>query len=264
MRGKLEARLSDSELVRAREGRYYAVVPTGKLFVVNLDKKDGIRVVWGWAFSKEPETDQFLKENGVSSDDCNLRFCAAIENTADWEKVCADIRMDYDAWKECSKDDLLDEVKRRRKAFMQQIAVRLKPLGFRKKGNRWFRELDHGFAFKVEAQKSAYSDCYYMNLSLKPKDDIFYGDCYYDRIRYPEGIVDWQLMPAEDFIALLEQTIENVIEPVLNTPFEQLGKERWLQENCICQRTKCSECWVEKNIWELKDENQNTVEENCS
>ena len=52
----------------------------------------------------------------------------------------------------------------------------------------------------------------------------------------------------------MERAIETYIQPILQTPFSELGKESRIWTGCLCQRDRCEACWVEKNLWEAKEE----------
>lgn len=160
----------------------------------------------------------------------------------------------YEAYCAVEKDDLLALAKERRKAFIQQIAVRLKPLGFRKKGNTWMY-LREGYEIIFSLQKSSYSDLYYFNVGLHREGVPLYGWCYDCRIA-PEGEpsgswrLDWQLISPDVLADFLDNRLLPYLRWLIDTPFADLGADPALWSCCNCQRTRCSPCWVQKNLWE--------------
>ncbi len=53
----------------------------------------------------------------------------------------------YNRYSKTEKDDLLICAKEKRKAFIQQIAVKLKPFGFKKKANIWTCALENEYCW---------------------------------------------------------------------------------------------------------------------
>lgn len=144
-------------------------------------------------------------------------------------------------------------IKEKRKQFINQIAVKLKPLGFKKKATNWTKSLDTNYYVMFNAQKSAFADEYYFNIYIGKNGTDDYGDCYYTRIapdsKYP---LDWQTISKEDFDLFLDDTAVIVLQDIINTPLKILGKRENVWCGCTCNRKKCAECWVEKNLWEAQ------------
>lgn len=143
--------------------------------------------------------------------------------------------------------------KEKRKSFIQQIQVRLRPLGFRKKANTWTRALTDAYYLIFNAQKSAFSDEYYFNLYIGKNGTNNYGDCYYTRIA-PAGMLpmDWQALEEEEFDFFLDKSVVPELKRIIDTPLTELGQIASYWTGCHCNRQKCENCWMKKNLWEAK------------
>ncbi len=42
------------------------------------------------------------------------------------------------------------------------------------------------------------------------------------------------------------------MKQMLETPLPELGRQPEICSGCICNRQKCGYCWVEKNLWEVR------------
>ena len=175
---------------------------------------------------------------------------------SDLEKIC-----DYIAFLHrgklmlCrEKDELLNHAKEKRREFIQQIAVKLKPLGFKKKANTWTRTLDGEYYVMFNAQKSAFSDEYYFNVYIGKNGTNEYGDCFHTRVA-PQGMspMDWQALSRDEFEIFLDRTVVPALEQIIKTPLQELGKIPSYWNGCPCKRNKCQNCWMEKNLWEAKE-----------
>jgi len=238
--------------------KFYRLDTDLTAFAVNLQgRDDGVEAVYGFASlaylrmdGKEPAETESIP---LSDTQITIRQMSVIRTPEDEREAEARIREMYEAYHLCDKDALLKEKKERQKQFLNTIAVRLKPLGFKKKGAKWTKPLEKGYELTFEAQKSAFSDQYYFNIRIEKSNDSTFGSCYYTRA-VPENrkITDWQLIGEVEWTAFLDDLTENKLRPLMETPLEELGKQAWLWENCHCRREKCSECWVQKNLWEAK------------
>lgn len=226
-------------------------------FIVNLQGNDHyIEVTYGYAstaFTRMAGDANALVERGVDDGDITIREKFLICDEADEETAGTLIRQMHSRYRNVAKDDLLRFAKEKRKAFLQQIAVKLKPLGFKKKATTWTKNLDAPYYLMFNAQKSAFSDEYYFNLYVGKNGTLFYGDCYYTRV-FPQGMcpMDWQALSAEEFDFFLEKTLLPALTSIIETPLRELGKRPDVWSNCACDRKKCESCWVEKNLWEAK------------
>ena len=165
---------------------FYKPVTPLTAFIVNLRGSDAhIEVVYGYAstaFTRMANDENALIERGVRDEEINIREKYVIRCAPDEESAKLRIREMYDRYLHTEKDDLLLCAKAKRKEFIQMIAVRLKPLGFKKKANSWTRALESDYYVMFNAQKSAFSDEYYFNVYIGKNGTLHYGDCYYTRI----------------------------------------------------------------------------------
>lgn len=227
-------------------------------FIVNLRETEiGIEVVYGYAstaFTLMKGDEDSLNELGISDAYINLRERIMIPYAFENDDITC-IKEMYDKYSYLEKDELLEIAKQKRKEFINKIAVRLKPLGFKKKGNTWKKFLDSEFYVMFDAQKSSFSDEYYFNVVINTDNREFARECFYTRV-FPEELcpLDWQLFPEEEFITFLDNEVINLLLYITNTPLVELGKEKMIWEGCTCERDNCDVCWVEKNLWEVKED----------
>lgn len=247
------------------EHRYYKVCTALTAFIVNLkETEQSIEAVYGCtstAFTKMAGDENALIESGVSSEDISIREKVIIRGEADAHTAARQIQDMYNRYLHTEKDELLKFAKEKRKAFIQQIAVKLKPMGFKKRANSWTRTLEGDYYLMFNAQKSAFSDEYYFNVYIGKNGTNLYGDCYYTRV-FPGEMcpLDWQALSKEDFEAFLNDTVIPALEQIIHTPLCELGKLPSVWSHCTCDRKKCEACWVQKNVWEAKESLQNTEE----
>ncbi|MBP3941182.1 MAG: DUF4304 domain-containing protein [Christensenellaceae bacterium] len=228
-------------------------------FVINLTGTDhhiAIMYVYGYAstaFTKMIGNENALVELGVRDEEITIREKIVICDEADEEAARNQIAQMYERYLQTPKDELLIKAKAKRKAFIQQIAVKLKPMGFRKKGNTWTRALEGDYYLMFNAQKSAFSDEYYFNVYIGKNGSNVYGDCYYTRV-FPGDMcpMDWQALSKEEFDHFLNHTVIPALEQIIHTPLCELGKLPSIWSGCMCNRKKCESCWVEKNLWEAR------------
>ncbi len=228
-------------------------------FIVNLcgQEDGGIDVVYGYAstaFTRMAGSENSLIEWGVDDEDITIREKVQIYSVSDEGSAKRSVQQMYELYRCSEKDALLMLAKEKRKAFIQQIAIRLKPLGFKKKANSWKRELtgDHYIMFML--QKSMYSDQYYCNIYIGKNGTERYGDCFYDRMAPLEQFpFDWQLRPREEMLVFLDDELVPALQRIIRTPLEELGREPYFWAGCMCSRDKCENCWMEKNLWEAKE-----------
>lgn len=108
-------------------------------------------------------------------------------------------------------------------------------------------------------QKSSYSDVYYFNVDLRREDIPGFG-CYSRRVP-PEGCagkswtMDWQLISPEELSAFLDERLMPHLLWLISTPYDVLGADPRVWENCFCQRDRCESCWVHKNVWKANQSN---------
>lgn len=238
-----------------RPYRFFRQETKQTAFVVNLtETKGGVGVLYGFCSTAfMAGDDEFFNNYGKDESDCNLRYYVVIEDNADELHARELIEGLYILYRNVEKDELLNVVKERRKQFLQKFNIAIKPLGFKKKGNKWTKLLASGYSLTFEAQKSAYSDQYYFNISIdSTKANSTFG-CYYSRVvTDTKDIYNWQLMSDLEIEELLKKT-DNILNAISNTELSVLGKYEWIWKNCACNRKRCDFCWVEKNLWEAKE-----------
>lgn len=229
---------------------FFKPVTSLTAFIVNLTGTDqAVKIVYGYAstaFTRFAGDENALIERGVSDEDITIREKVIISDEAD-EKTAASLIADlYNRYAQTEKDDLLAYAKEKRKAFIQQIAVKLKPFGFRKKANTWTRTLENGFYLIFNAQKSAFSDEYYFNVYIGKDGADSCGYCYYTRVA-PLGMypMDWQALSKEEFDFFLTNDVIPALEKIIHTPLVELGKTPSYQSGGHCDRKKCESCWKE-------------------
>ena len=168
-------------------------------FILNLHRNEFyIEVTYGYAstaFTRMAGDENALVEWGVLDENITVREKVIICDEADETIARNKIAEMYATFLHTPKDDLLLFAKEKRKAFIQQIQAKLKPLGFKKKANTWTRSLTDTYDLIFNAQKSAFSDEYYFNLHIGKNGTNGYGDCYNTRIA-PAGMypMDWQAL----------------------------------------------------------------------
>lgn len=241
----------------SRRWLFYKPITELTAFVVNLQGNEFyVEITYGYAstaFTRMAGDENALVERGVSDEDITIREKVIICDEADEATAKNKIAKMYAAYQDTQKDDLLLFAKEKRKAFLQQIHAKLKPLGFKKKANTWTRWLTDTYYLMFNAQKSAFSDEYYFNLYIGKNGTNEYGDCYYTRIA-PNGMapMDWQALYKEEFDFFLEKSVVPELERILATPLPELGQIASYWTGCYCNRQKCESCWMQKNKWEAK------------
>lgn len=234
---------------------FYKPATTLTAFIVNLKGNDDyIGVTYGYAstaFTRMAGDEMYLAERGVEDENITIRENILICDEADERAARAQVAGMYERYLQTEKDDLLNHAKEKRKAFIRQIADKLKPMGFKKKTNTWTRALESEYYLMFNAQKSAFSDEYYFNVYIGKNGTNNYGDCYYARV-FPQDMcpMDWQALNPDEFEFFLNRTVVPALEQIINTPLQELGKSPAIWACCTCNRQMCKRCWVEKNLWD--------------
>lgn len=234
--------------------------PTTELtaFIVNLTGTDNnIEVVYGYAstaFTRFAGDENALIDQGVSDEHITIREKIIICDETDEETAKLQVSDLYRRYLSTQKVDLLAFAKAKRKEFIQEIALKLKPLGFKKKANTWTRTLEGEYYLMFNAQKSAFSDEYYFNVYIGKNGTNGYGDCFYTRVA-PQGMcpMDWQTLSKVEFDYFLNNIAIPALERIIFTPLNELGKIPSYWSGCNCDHKKCDCCWMEKNLWEAKE-----------
>jgi len=251
--------MSEATKRNPSSSHWYFYKPTTDLtaFIVNLKGNEFyIEVAYGYAstaFTRMAGAENALVEWGVSDEDITIREKMIICDEADEIIAKSKIAEMYDTYLHTPKDELLLFAKEKRKAFIQQIQAKLKPLGFKKKANTWTRSLTDTYYLMFNAQKSSFSDEYYFNLYIGKNGTNDYGDCYYTRIAPADmSPMDWQALNKEEFDFFLDKSVVPEVEKIICTPLAELGKKPSYWIGCHCNRQKCESCWQQKNLWETK------------
>ncbi len=235
-------------------------------FIVNLKiLPDGVGVVYGCTSTASLWTEkdwEYFYETGASDDDCKLRYYAQILSESDEATVGESIRALHERYREVEKDDLLKDVKERKKEFINRIHARLKPLGFRKKGNQWKKQLNDELILAFCADKPPFCDLFYFEVYILTKSPSYCMGCYNKRLEalgtdifdfkiYSESHYryDWQLQ-AEEFEPYFERILQEEILPLVNTDLSDLGKNPEIAKRCYCPQDRCASCWIAKEPFE--------------
>ncbi len=235
---------------KEKDGHFYRQTTSKAAFIVNLeDSEYCVDVLYGFASTACMLGDEdYFANYGSDKDSCHIRKISSVYEENE-ETVLQEITQFYDKYKSLSKDDILLQKKEIQKTFLNNFSKALKPLGFKKKGAKWLKELVNSFFLTFDAQKSSFSDQYYFNVSIAPQNNIGFGCLYTRVVMYEEGIYNYQLMSDKQIESLVNFALDNYITPIISTPLLNLGKTDFVCKQCACQRNKCANCWVQKNLW---------------
>lgn len=242
---------------------YFKIDTPLTAFFLNLYAfDDRISLYYGYAsiaFIRMKNNETSLAEYGISETDSSMRFHATIRSIDDVASAGTGIQKAFDQYRGTEKEDLLEKVRKKRKDFLNQITVLLKPLGFRKKGNEWRKNLSANHIVYLWADKSSYSDTYNFPVAISAQNKNFQNRyyCTIATLQPPENRVfdcqnhnshrfDWQLHDHEDLTELIQRFLQLYVMPAENG-MECLGKEEYIWNGCLCQLDCCDHCWVEKN-----------------
>lgn len=240
--------------------RFYRYTTEKTAFVVNLrDCGSHILVVFGVTTVIDEE---HLTQWSEDNDNIKLRHFVSIHGEEDQDEAKRAVQAIYEQYENITKDDVLALKKARQKAFLARIHARLKPLGFSKKASKWTKHLGHDFTLEFEAQKSAYSDVYYFNISVYPTS-ASYPYCYAKRVHAQdvhaaEGqTINWQLLSEDAFSSLMD-AVENPLLSIQSYAQAPLEHEQAIRELCTCDRHKCEICRLDEVLWELRNPRDET------
>ena len=210
-------KLLSAEFSEAKQhyGHFFRQATEKTAFVINLeDEEHGVSVMYGFASTAFMAGEEnWFSNNGSDNDSCQVRHIFSVCDAKD-ETNAAEIISDfYMQYKDYSKDEILALKKTRQKAFLDHFTPALKPLGFKKKGTRWTKDLCDGTALSFEAQKSAYSDEYYFNVSVHDVSDFYARQSYERVVVHDSQIYNWQLMSEEQIENLIQYTLTKYINP---------------------------------------------------
>lgn len=206
-------------------------------FFVNLEPAgDGLRVFCGFAsiaFIRIKNNESALWDMGISEDRAALRFLVPIPTERSEAAAAEQIAAVFRSYQGTEKDALLSLSKELRKAWLDRITQRLKPLGFRKKGNEWRKVLPSGHTLYFAADKGSYSDGYNFDVRLqappappRPGDWCAFAIREQDRERAIDPFChhrfDWQLEPPEELDRILDWFLTDFYQPLTAGPIEPL------------------------------------------
>lgn len=212
----LKAGFTEAEL---KPGHFFLQTTKKTAFIINLDDENkGVSVMYGFASTAFMAGEEgYFNRNGTDNDICQVRNILFLHDDEDEVRAAETISEFYTLYKDYPKDDILVLKKERQKAFLNQFARALKPLGFKRKDTKWTKDLCNGTALSFYAQKSDFSDQYYFNVIVHNVAD------YYDRlswrrvVMYDSEIYNWQLMTEKQIEDLIQYTLENYIIPKLSS-----------------------------------------------
>lgn len=229
-------------------------------FFVNLEPAgDGLRVFYGFAsiasYIRMKNNESALWDMGISEDNAALRFLIPIPSEEAEAAAAEQIAAVFHKYQGTEKDALLTLSKELRKAWLDRITQRLKPLGFRKKGNEWRKVLPSGHTLYFAADKGSYSDGYSFDVRLqappeppRPKDWCAFAVRELDQERAIDPFChhnfDWQLEAPEELDLMLDWFLTDYYRPLTSGPIEPLHPKLYCARK-DCPATDCplrSEC----------------------
>lgn len=109
--------------------------------------------LYGCAFLQKDDDPRHLAELGVTGLECTLRVARRVDSDDALDAFLQEAFAQFDAWEAEGKESVQEHSRQMRKAFMQDIAGLLKPLGFRKRSNNWVHPLAWAAAFEISCAK---------------------------------------------------------------------------------------------------------------
>jgi hypothetical protein len=199
-------------------GHFNKILTSSTALIVNVkDYGKCIELVYGiTTVSDAEEYKNFFDRFGKPDEEITLRKSISIAREEDETKAQAHIQDFLLQYKDLSKEELLLVSKENRKKFINAFNVLLKPLGFKKKSNKWSRDINDRLVFNFYLSKSQYSDIYYMDTWINSKDnenEISYEKRY---LYQNSPHIDWQLIDMNDFNIYLKEVFIKEIEMAIN------------------------------------------------
>lgn len=199
-----------------RAGHFYLQAADQTAFIINLsDDEEGVFILYGFASAAYMAGDEeWLPRYGSDNDTCQVRNSILIydENEASAEETITEF---YNQYKNYSKDEILALKKERQKAFLDHFSRALKPLGFRKHGTKWTLDLHNGNVLSFHAQKSAFSDQYYFNVTVRSLSDSGLSQSYQRVVTCGKDMYNWQLMSEKQIEDLIKHTLDDYLSPII-------------------------------------------------
>lgn len=203
-------------------------------FFVNLEPcGEDLRIYYGCAstaYTRMKGDEESLLNWGFNESNSCLRFSIIIRSPEDEPLAARQIGDMIRQYTGTEKDALLTVIKEQRRAWLDRITRRLKPLGFRKKGNEWRKVLPSGFTLYFWAEKGSYGDSYNFPVALSspyPHHDYCLtatiepsGEMAPDP--YCHHAFDWQINTIEDLTQILDLFLREYEHPLTMGPIDPL------------------------------------------
>ena len=203
---------------KQKDGHFFRQATEQTALVVNFedDEESCITILYGFASTAYMAGDEeWFANHGSYIEDCQVRNILCVWDEESEINAKISISNFYEQYKDHSKEEILAVKKERQKEFLAHFARALKPLGFKKKGTKWTRELGNGKALTFDAQKSAFSDQYYFNVTVHETSNLYATHSYERVVMYGSDIYNWQLMTQNQIVNLIQYALKNYIEPKL-------------------------------------------------
>ncbi len=203
---------------KQKAGHFFRQCTEQTAFVINFEDDDEncITILYGFASTAYMVGDEeWFANHGSYIEDCQVRNILCIWDNESEAEAKKRISYFYEQYKNHSKDEILSVKKERQKIFLDHFARVFKPLGFKKKGTKWTKALANGKALTFDAQKSAFSDQYYFNITVHDASNLYTIHSYERVVMYGRDIYNWQLMTEEQIDNLIQYALKNNIEPKL-------------------------------------------------
>ena len=200
-------------------GHFFRQATEQTAFVINFEDDDEtcITILYGFASTAYMAGDEeWFSNHGSYIEDCQVRNILCVWDEESEANARTSISDFYEQYKNYSKEEILAVKKERQKVFINHFARALKPLGFKKKATKWTKTLDNGKALTFDAQKSAFSDQYYFNVTVHDASNIYVTHSYDRVVMYGSDIYNWQLMTEEQIENLIQYALKNYIEPKIS------------------------------------------------
>ncbi len=248
------SKLIDSGFSQARKkpNHFFKELMPYTALAINLAEQNGcIRVVFGCgstAFTKFPRCENELIDNGFFDNaDINVRRELILSDSESESFAEKEIKEFFSQFYGMEKDALLSSSKERRKAFINSISEKLKPLGFKKKGNTWKYPFSDSRSLEFLLY-SRFSDEYRCELYIF-KEKIF-PPCYYEIIPFNEKIlfIDWQLIDKKLLDHFIDNQIVKRLNEIINIGLEEFSKDPIARKNSFCHHDKCEHCWMKQTL----------------
>ena len=204
---------------KQKSGHFFRQATEQTAFVVNFedDEESCITILYGFASTAYMAGDkEWFVNHGADIDDCQVRNILCVWDEESEANARTSISDFYEQYKNHTKEEILAVKKERQKEFLAHFTRALKPLGFKKKGTKWTRALDNRRALTFDAQKSAFSDQYYFNVTVHEISNLYATHSYERVVMYGSDIYNWQLMTVEQIDNLIQYALRKYIEPKIN------------------------------------------------